>query len=208
MPVPPEPAAAPILGENGIILEGLIATCDADGQPHIAPMGPIVGDRLDRLWLRPFKTSATFENLRRSGSGVFHITDDVELLARAAVGQLTPLPRLMRHESTSGIILADACRWFAFEVESLDDAAERTSVVARVVDSGVLREFLGFNRAKHAVVEAAILATRLHLLDAAEIQAEFARLAIAVSKTGGAAERRAFDFLQHYVQTRVAAAAQ
>ena len=208
MSAPPPAAALPILGEQGFILEGIVSTIGADGQPHIAPMGPIVDATLDRLWLRPFQTSTTFANLKGTGVGVFHVTDDVELLARAAVGQLTPPPRLMAAESIAGVILADACRWYAFEVESLDDAAERTSIVARVVARGVLREFVGFNRARHAVVEAAILATRIHLLGAAEIQAEFARLAAPVAKTGGAAERRAFDLLRHYVQTHAAAAAQ
>lgn len=198
------PAPAPVLGETGLILEGLVTTLDADGDPHIAPMGPIVDASLDRLWLRPFNTSTTYANLKRTGAGVFHVTDDVELLARAAVGPIDSPPRLLPASAVPGVILADACRWYAFAVESLDDRAERTSVVARVVDRGVLREFLGFNRAKHAVVEAAILATRVHLLPAQDLAAEFARLAVPVQKTGAAAERRAFAFLDRYVRGRTA----
>jgi hypothetical protein len=195
-----EPAPAPpVLGETGLILEGVVTTLDADGAPHIAPMGPIVDAALERLWLRPFQTSTTYHNLKRTGAGVFHVTDDVELLARAAVGQLDALPRLTPAAAIPGVILADACRWYAFEVESLDDRTERTSIVARIVDRGIQREFLGFNRAKHAVVEAAILATRVYLLPPAEIAAEFARLAAHVQKTGAAAERRAFAFLERYV---------
>ena len=190
----------PALGAEGRILEGIVTTLNADGSPNISPMGPIVDDALDRLWLRPFQTSTTYQNLKRTGAGVFHLTDDVELFAQAAVGQPDPLPRLRPAENITGVILANACRWFAFKIESLDDSAERTSIVARVIDRGVQRDFLGFNRAKHAVHEAAILATRLHLIDAAEIQAEFARLAIPIEKTGAAAEHRAFNFLQDYVK--------
>jgi hypothetical protein len=207
MPSSPPPAA-PILGQDGFILEGIVTTLDANRQPHIAPMGPIVDATCDRLWLRPFQTSTTFQNLRRSRAGVFHVTDDVEVLARAAVGEVSVLPRLIPASAIDGVILAEACRWYAFEVESLDESQERANIVARVVDRCLLREFIGFNRAKHAVVEAAILATRVHLLDPAEIQAEFERLAIRVAKTGAAAERRAFDLLRHYVQTHTAAAAQ
>jgi hypothetical protein len=194
-PLPP-----PKLGAEGRILEGIVTTLGCDGSPNISPMGPIVDDALDRLWLRPFQTSTTYQNLKRTGVGVFHLTDDVELFAHAAVGQPHPLPTLRPAEKIEGVILADACRWFAFEIESLDDSAERTSIVARVVDRGVERDFLGFNRAKHAVLEAAILATRVHLLDAKEIQAEFARLAIPIEKTGAAAEHRAFNFLRVYVK--------
>ena len=199
------PASPPTLGAEGRILEGIVTTLNADDRPNISPMGPIVDDALDRLWLRPFQTSTTYQNLKRAGFGVFHITDDVELLAQAAVGQPTPPPRLIPFLKGKCVILADACRWYAFEVESLDDSAERTNIVARVVDRGVLREFMGFNRAKHAVVEAAILATRLHLLDAATIAAEFDRLEVPVQKTGAAAERRAMKFLSEYVQRETAA---
>jgi hypothetical protein len=202
------PSMPPTLGAEGRILEGIVTTLNADGAPNISPMGPIVDDALDRLWLRPFQTSTTYQNLKRTGLGVFHITDDVELLAQSAVGQPSPLPRLVPRDNGKRFILADACRWYAFEVESLDDSAERTNIVARVVDRGVLREFSGFNRAKHAVVEAAILATRLHLLDSATIAAELDRLEVVVQKTGAAAEHRAMKSLREYVQQATAASKQ
>ena len=67
-----------------------------------------------------------------------------------------------------------------------------------------LRDFFGFNRAKHAVVEAAILATRIGILDADHIRGEFERLAVLVEKTGGHQERRAFAFLQSYLAEQLA----
>lgn len=181
-----------------------MTTLNADGSANISPMGPIVGPTLERLWLRPFATSKTFQNLRRTGVGVFHVTDDVELLAQTAVGRPEPLPRLTVLDRFAGVVLADACRWYAFQVESLDDRAERVSMVARVVERGALREFLGFNRAKHAVIEAAILATRIHLIPAAGLKAELARLQVAVDKTGAAAEQRAMRFLRDYVERAAA----
>jgi hypothetical protein len=163
-------------------------------------MGPLVRSDMHRLWLRPFRTSATYANLKRLGSGVFHVTDDVEVIAHAAVGPLSESPRWDLELTAAGPVLADACRWYAFRVESLDDSEERTSIVAEVTERGVVRECYGFNRAKHAVLEAAILATRLHILEASSVGAEMERLQIIVNKTGAAAERRAFAFLRHYVQ--------
>jgi hypothetical protein len=64
----------------------------------------------------------------------------------------------------------------------------------------MLREFFGLNRAKHAVVEAAILATRLHLIPVEEIRAEYRKLRVLVEKTGGPAESAAFDFLTEHVE--------
>ena len=189
----------PTLGADGRILEGIVTTHNADGSVNISPMGPIVDDSLTRLWLRPFQTSTTYQNLKRNRAGVLHLTDDVELFAQAAVGQPDPPPEFIPAIAIDGAIIASTCRWFAFEVESLDDSQVRTSIVARVVDRGALRDFLGFNRAKHAVIEAAILATRVHLMPAEELSSELARLAPLVEKTGAAQEHRAFNFLREYI---------
>jgi len=187
-----------------MILEGIVTTMNADGTVNISPMGPIVDAAISRLELRPFQTSTTFQNLRRTRQGVFHVTDDVELLARAAVSRLETPPRMIRSVRVDGWILADACRWHAFEVRELDESTERARLVAEVVDAGRARDFFGFNRAKHAVVEAAILATRVHFLPQEEILADLGRLNVLVEKTGGAQERRAFDFLEGYVREKFA----
>ena len=116
---------------------------------------------------------------------MFHVTDNVLLLAQAAVGQPEPLPALVPAAAVDGVILAEACRWFAFRVRDIDDRQPRTQISAEVVESGRVRDFFGFNRAKHAVVEAAILATRVALLPRGEIEVELTRLAVLVEKTGG-----------------------
>jgi hypothetical protein len=184
-----------------MILEGIVTTVNVDGSVNISPMGPVVDDeRIDRLVLRPYQTSVTCQNLLRTRQGVFHVTDDVELIARAAVDRLDEVPTLLRCETAQGWILADACRWFAFEVREIDTSAPRARLRAEIVDRGPIRDFFGFNRAKHAVVEAAILATRTAILPAAEIAGELRRLAVLVEKTGGTAERRAFDFLDSYIR--------
>jgi hypothetical protein len=191
-----------------MILEGIITTLSADGTVNISPMGPEVEEEITRLVLKPYQTSTTYRNLQRAGQGVFHVTDDVELLARAAVGVPEPLPPMQPAAAVEGRILTGACRWYAFRVVALDDSRERTRIDCDVVDRGTLREFFGFNRAKHAVVEAAILATRTEFLPADEILSQFGQLKTLVDKTGGAAERRAFEFLDDYVRARTARAPQ
>ena len=182
-----------------LILEGIAVTLDAAGSPNVAPMGPRVDRDISRLVLRPFQTSQTYRNLKATGCGVFHVTDDVELLAQAAVGQIEPLPDLVPVAGLACPRLADACRWFAFRVETLDDSAERVTIDCRVISRGELRPFLGFNRAKHAVVEAAILATRVGIIPDEEIRREMERLSVIVGKTAGLQERAAFEFLREYI---------
>jgi len=186
-----------------LIVEGLVTSLNADGSVNLSPMGPRTDRAVTRLVLRPFQTSQTYHNLKRQGEGVFHITDDVELIAQAAIGRLDQLPPLIAAQSIRGFIVADACRWFAFRVQELDDRTERTTIVCDVVDRGTLRDFLGFNRAKHAVLEGAILATRIGILPAEQIREEMQRLAIPVEKTAGEQERRAFALLRDHIDAQL-----
>ncbi len=188
-----------------LIIEGIVTTTNADNSVNISPMGPEVDDRMEAFRLRPYKTSTTFANLRRTGEGVFHVVDDVELLAHAAVGQPDPLPTMFDCEAVSVKILADACRWYAFRVTSLDESAERTNIEAEVVAGGRLRDFFGLNRARHAVVEAAILATRTAFLPADEILVDLDRLEVLVEKTGGGQERDAFELLTRFIHAEQSA---
>lgn len=181
-----------------LILEGIVTTLNRDGSPNVSPMGPIVDEAVSRLTFRPFQTSQTYENLKRGGQGAFHVVDDVLLIARAVTGRLET-PATFPAKAIDGAVLADCCRWFEFEVTSLDDSQERTTIETQIVHRGHNREFFGFNRAKHAVLEAAILVTRLFLLDRDEVRCEFRKFAVIVDKTGGAAEREAFTVLEHYL---------
>src|SRR5437879_1956426 len=147
-----------------MILEGIVTTISPEGAINIAPMGPHVDAGMDHFLLRPFPSAQTYRNLRAHGEGVLHVTDDVLLLAQAAVGTVEPLPPLLRATKVRGFVLADACRWYEFRVASFDTSEQRVRIECEIVHAERLRDFFGFNRAKHAVVEAAILATRLHLL--------------------------------------------
>ncbi len=178
-----------------MIIEGLVTTRNADGTPHLAPMGPRVWPDFRTLLLRPFPTSHTCANLLHSGEGVFHTTDDVLLIAKAAMGH-AEMPQHRRAEAVDGIVLTDTCRAYEFRVVTVDDSKERIHLNAEVVHSVAFRDFLGFNRAKHAVVEAAILATRFHLLTPVEIETEFRKLRVIVDKTGGPTEDEAMTFLE------------
>jgi uncharacterized protein len=180
-----------------MILEGLVTTTNPDGSPHLAPMGPRVEPDMRLFLLRPFPTSNTYQNLSRHGEGVLHVTDDVLILAKAAVGA-AEIPATRPASTVRGWVIADACRFHEFRVRSIDTMEQRVRIECEVVRSETLRDFFGFNRGKHAVLEAAILATRLHLLPCEEVEAEYHKLRIIVGKTGGPAELEAMAFLEAY----------
>lgn len=186
-----------------MILEGIVTTTGPTGAMHLAPMGPHVpssGVDWTKLRLRPFQTSQTYQNLVKRPEGVFHVIDDVLLLAQAAVGQFESPPPHQKSHHVEGWILQEACRYYEFRITSQDHDKPRADLEAQVVYQGRLRDFQGFNRAKHAVVEAAILVTRLHILDHETVQAEMDRLMVMIEKTGGEQEREAFALIQKRVK--------
>ncbi|MFM7035437.1 MAG: DUF447 domain-containing protein [Planctomycetia bacterium] len=188
-----------------MILEGIVATSDAAGRVHLAAMGPHVdeaacrGGRIERLSLRPFTTSQTASNLEAIPEGVFHLTDDVLLLTRI-VTKGSDGPSCRPATQVRGWILDDACRAYEFRITESDRSQERIRHEARVEAVHEMRPFIGFNRARHAVVEAAILITRLHLLGIDEILAQMARLAPLVEKTGGGREREAWSLIEAHLR--------
>jgi hypothetical protein len=183
-----------------VILEGIVTTIDLEGTLNIAPMGPQVDESgdLTRFTLRPFRTSTTYRNLKVSGQGVFHVVDDVLLLARAVIGPVLDAPSRPA-ESVNGRVLLGSCRYHEFRVLSIEDSTERTTIEAETVFAGRLRDAFGLNRAKHAVVEAAILASRLQVLPIEIILADLDRLLPLVEKTAGSAESAAFQLLRDHI---------
>jgi hypothetical protein len=131
---------------------------------------------------------------------VVNLTDDVMLFAQGAISspQFPSTPASV----VKGAVLDAACSWRELRVMAIDATPPRSRIEGQVVHRGIKREFIGFNRARHAVLEAAILATRTHLLPAEQIKEEFARLQVIVEKTAGPREREAMDLLTQYVQSR------
>jgi uncharacterized protein len=181
-----------------VIIETIVTSLAPDGAINFAPMGVEWGEEL--IVLKPFLETATFRNLREARVAVVNLTDDVMLFAQGAIG--SPQFPWTPAGTVRGAVLEAACSWREVEVVSFDDTPPRSRIEARVVARGVRREFLGFNRARHAVLEAAILATRTHLIPAEEIRAEFARLQVIVDKTAGPREQEAMAMLTDYVHSR------
>jgi uncharacterized protein len=196
-----------------VILESIVTSVDQHGQVNIAPMGPTVNpdefvsnDGRPTFTLRPFDSSQTFQNLLATRKAVIHVTDDADLFAKAAVNAIeqSAIANLVRQiEATDWWPLRDCHRWFAVEVTSVSAERPRVTMECQVIQSGIVRPFFGFNRAKHAVIEAAILATRTHLLAASEIDSQLERLIPLVEKTGGPAEHEAFAFLRRAIDSRL-----
>jgi uncharacterized protein len=182
-----------------MIVETVTTTINPDGTVNCAAMGVEWGD--EAIVIKPYRATRTLRNLERSRAAVVNLTDDILLFTQAALDD--PHPPTRPAEAVEGAVLADACSWREVAVEEIDAAGPRARVTARVVGRGTGREYIGWNRACHAVLEASILASRVRRLPAGEIRAEIARLAVLVDKTAGPREREAWDRVLAHVRAAV-----
>jgi uncharacterized protein len=181
------------------IVETVTTTINPDGTVNCAAMGVEWGDEI--IIIKPYRSTRTLRNLRATGAAVVNLTDDILLFTQAALGD--PHPPTRPTATVDGAVLADACSWREVTVEAVDTSGPRARVTPHVVGSGTGREFLGFNRASHAVLEASIIASRAHLLPAEEIRAELERLQVLVDKTAGPREREAMELVRRDVRAAV-----
>jgi len=181
------------------ILETVVTTINPDGGVNCAAMGVEWSEQ--RIVIKPYRGTRTLRNLRATEVAVVNVTDDILLFSQAALGD--PHPPTRQAVSVDGVVLEDACSWREVRVEVIDDSEPRARVSTVVVGSGSGREFLGFNRASYAVLEASILASRARLLDAGDIRAELRRLQVLVDKTAGPREREAMAYVIRHVSAVV-----
>lgn len=184
-----------------MIVETIVTTIAKEGTVNYAPMGVEWEEKV--LILKPFLETATYSNVVATSAAVVNLTDDVRVFAQAAIAnpQYSIVPAAVVH----GAVLADCCAWREVAVRSIDNTPPRARIEADVVHKGTRREFVGFNRASHAVLEATIYATRLHLLSQEFIEDELARLQVVVDKTAGPQEREAMALLTGHIRTAMAA---
>jgi uncharacterized protein len=179
-----------------MIRETILTTVGGDGRVHIAPIG-IIAD--GEGWIiAPFRPSTTLDNLRAVPFAVANYTDDVRIFAGCLTGRSSwptiasdtvPVPRLAR-------ALAHA----EFAVTDVIEHEQRPRFHCALMHQRSHAPFTGFNRAKAAVVEAAILVSRLDFLPREKVEAEIAYLATAIEKTAGPEEAEAWAWLMEAVR--------
>ena len=187
-----------------VIIETIVTTMAQDGVVNCAPIGvewdPDVS--AGTIVLKPFLDTATYRNVLATRAAVVNLIDDVRVFARAAIAN--PRYETVPADTVRGVVLADACSWREVEVRAIDSTPPRSRIETAVVHAGTRREFIGFNRARHAVLETAIYATRVHMLERSFLLSEVDRLQVIVDKTAGPREFEAMALLADYIRSRLA----
>jgi hypothetical protein len=178
-----------------MIRECIVTTQSRAGIVHIAPLGLI--EEGEHLVIAPFRPSLTLDNLRENPAAVANYTDDVLVFAGCLTGRRDWPTRPAA--KVAGAVLEQALAHAELRVVSIVEDAVRPRFLCEVVHEETHAPFRGFNRARAAVIEAAILVSRLHMLPADKIDREIAYLRIAIDKTAGPRERQAWDWLMEKV---------
>jgi hypothetical protein len=186
-----------------MIRECIVTTRSRAGAVHIAPLGLI--EEGEHLVIAPFRPSLTLDNLRENPFAVANYTDDVLVFAGCLTGRREWPTRPAA--KVPGAVLQRALAHAEIEVVAVTEDELRPRFRCAVIHEENHRPFHGFNRAQAAVVEAAILVSRLHMLPPEKIEREIGYLQIAIDKTAGPHERQAWDWLMERIAEHKARAA-
>jgi uncharacterized protein len=181
-----------------LCIETIFSTLDEAGKPNFAPMGIVWNE--ESLTVRPFRSSQTCRNLLSSGYGVANLSDDV--LAYVQCGLYDAVLPSFPSRSVPGVVFQRTCSWRELAVISHGGSSDRAEVRCRVVHEERQKDFLGFCRAGSAVLEAAILATRVAMCDPKTVAEKLTQFEEIVEKTGGHNERQAFQLVREYIRRR------
>lgn len=175
------------------------APAQNDAGPHIVPMG-VRWEGKHALRLAPFRPSTTLDNLQASGQATLNATTDVRVIAGCLTGRHRWPTQASEHVAPPR--LAAALTHYEVQVDHISDDETRPEVRAHVVHHQTHAPFAGMNRAQAAVLEAAILVSRIAWLPAEKVCSEVDYLLIAMNKTAGDAEREAWEWLMEPVRER------
>jgi hypothetical protein len=174
------------------MIHEVILTCRSpQGENHIAPMGVVWQE--GEVVIAPFRPSRTLENILAGQCAVINYCDDVRIFAGCLTGRYDwPL---LEAEKVAAPRLADTLAHCEVRLLRVEEDNIRPRLICKPVHEANHKPFQGFNRAQAAVLELAILVSRLDRLPAHKIEAELAYLTIAIDKTAGQRERTAWEWL-------------
>lgn len=114
------------------IVETIVTTVNADGEPHIAPLGLI--SEGDRWVIAPFHPSRSLENLRAVPFAVASHTDDVRVFAGCLTGRKNWPVRAA--DKVKGVVLENAVSHWELAVESVTEDDLRPRFLCRLAHVG------------------------------------------------------------------------
>jgi hypothetical protein len=179
-----------------MIFETIISTVNSQGDVHITPFGIQMQDGL--VVISPYKPSATLENILVTEHAVMNLTDDVRVFAGALTRRKAWT--IIKADKIMGYRLTETLTHKELKLVDVREDEARPKLLMEVVYEKQHLPFQGFNRAQAAVLELAVLASRLNMLAKEKVLSEMQYLQIAVDKTAGERELQAWGWLTEKVE--------
>jgi hypothetical protein len=185
-----------------MIIETILSSINQEGKVNFAPVGVhIPNDSLTLLTVKEmeiflYSGSHTYRNLLKTGEGVINFTDDMLSFVDTALfsKKLPAVPSLL----VTPPRMAEAKLIWEFQVSQFDVSTEPSRVKTNILFMQKMGDYSGFCRARGAILEAAIAATRFSIMKPSNIEASFTQWQDIVRKTGGTREQTAFKKLRDY----------
>jgi len=174
-----------------MIFETIITTINTQAEPHVTPFG--VRYEGENVIISPYKPSITLTNILTTRHAVMNLTDDVRVFAAALTDR--QIWQLLPANKINGFRLENTLQHVELALIEVREDAVRPQLVMQRIFTQHHRAFNGFNRAQAAVIELAVLVSRLHMLPIEKIQTEMQYLQIAIDKTAGENELQAWGWL-------------
>tara|TARA_E500000331_G_C17123822_1_gene655064 strand:- start:403 stop:972 length:570 start_codon:yes stop_codon:yes gene_type:complete len=178
------------------VRETIVTSKNSDNTIKVSPLGIYIYN--DVLKIKPFKPSASLENLLRNKSGVINYVDDVRIFASCITKKKINID-FVKVDKINCSRIKNSVSHTEFIVEQIEDDELRPTLICKPVNEKIHRMYYGFNRAKSAVIELCILASRLGIIEEKKIKEEIKYLKIAIEKTAGENELEAWSWLLSYI---------
>ena len=180
------------------VRETIVTTKNIDNSIKSSPLGIYIDNKV--LKIKPFKPSTSLDNIIRNNSGVINYIDDVRLFASA----ITKKNIVIDYENAKKIDcsrIKNCISHTEFVVKKVENDQKRPTIICEPVHEEIHKMYYGFNRAKSAVIELCILASRLGIIDDKKIDDEIKYLKISIDKTASENEIEAWEWLMDYINT-------
>ena len=181
----------------GYVRETLVTTKNSDESIKVSPLGVYIDDKI--LELKPFKPSKSLENILRNESGVINYVDDVRIFASCITSKKIQI-NFKKVSKIDCSRIEKAISHTEFIVKDIKDDNQRPTIICEPINEETHKMFYGFNRAKSAIIELCILASRLGIIEDSKIKREISYLKIAIEKTAGENELEAWNWLIEYIK--------
>ncbi len=182
-----------------MIIETIISTIDNEEKVNFSPFG--IQKNKNQILISPYIPSKTLLNLQLTKCAVINYTDNTNFFVNCIIGNKKFKKK--KCKNFPGFFLENCFGYEQVKVKKIIKDKLRPTFVCQIDKSFQIKNYEGHNRAKASIIEACILASRVHILDKKKILNELSYLGISVKKTAGSVEKKSWEKISKYIKKKI-----